>query len=90
MDTPKNIWNRINEYVEEHDIWLMPLVLLGCFGIIICIAATLPDPKPTNSTLENVKKYIGKMEYEGHTYLVYKRQSCISMCHDENCKCKEQ
>lgn len=89
MDALKSIWNRVDSYIEEHDIWLVPAFLIGGFvGLAIAISA-IPDPKPTTDNLEAVKMYIVKMDYEGHSYLLYKRLGHVAMCHDENCKCKE-
>lgn len=90
MDTLKNIWNHVNEYVEEHDIWLVPAFLFAGFVGLVIVISIIPDPKPVVDDLETVKTYIVKMDYEGHSYLLYKRLGYVSLCHDENCKCKKQ
>lgn len=40
---------------------------------------------------EKINKRIKKIEFEGHTYLLYSASSSENgICHDENCKCKQK
>ncbi|MCH5167859.1 MAG: hypothetical protein J1F35_08275 [Erysipelotrichales bacterium] len=69
--------------------------ILGClFLTIICVSCDDQRPedyKREQKYIENNLEYaIHKINYEGHSYLIYDRPSRAGICHDENCECLDR
>lgn len=61
------------------------LLVIGLLSLFVFVLTRpVPDEKIANEFKENVRK----VEYEGHTYIVFRTDSRFGLCHDENCMCK--
>ena len=68
------------------------------FGIIcaIFILYSCTDQRPdeykrTQRYIENNLEYsIHKINYEGHSYLIYDQPRRGGICHDQNCECLKE
>lgn len=65
------------------------IFILGIISLCSCEDQRPNDYKRAQKHIENNLKYsIHKIEFEGHSYLIYDGYSRAGICHDENCKCK--
>lgn len=65
--------------------------IIAIFGIVFssCGDQRPDDYKRMQKYIENNLEYsIHKINYEGHSYLIYDRYQRGGICHDENCECK--
>ena len=66
-------------------------ILVGLFLIIICISCEdqrYKDYERNQKFLENNIKYnLYKIEFEGHSYLIWNKPHRGGICHDQNCEC---
>lgn len=66
--------------------FILPVLLM--VGILALGIYGLTRSENDNFVSERVQDTLKKVEYEGHTYLVYYSGYKFGICHDENCKCK--
>lgn len=64
------------------------LCLILCILIISCTDNRKENQEKSKRVLESSMEYdIIKIEYEGHSYLIWNRPHRGGICHDQNCEC---
>ncbi|MCH5167857.1 MAG: hypothetical protein J1F35_08265 [Erysipelotrichales bacterium] len=61
-------------------------ILFICFVTYSCGYDTQENSQKSESN--DLEYKVSKVEFEGHTYLVWSRRQRWTICHDENCGCK--
>ena len=62
--------------------------LIPVIGLIVFFVTERTRPFSEEKIETNFKENVRKVEYEGHTYLIFRTDSMFGLCHDENCMCK--
>lgn len=74
--------------VYKFDMLKGILLLISTLAIVSC-DVNFSEEEMKESRERSFAQYVKKIDYEGHTYLVYHTlDPGWGLCHDENCKCK--
>ena len=80
----RNKWNSFYHSLA-YPISLFVILLIVLFGLLFVALETPVSQDYVNDCKDHIKK----LEFEGHTYLLFIYGYKGGLCHDENCHCKK-